>query len=64
MANQTSANQTGLVEVCINNTYGAVCDDFWDKLDASVACSKLGFSNGKKKFISLYMLLVFLIVSA
>ena len=35
------------VEVCINNTYGAICDRFWDGLDALVACRQLGFSNGK-----------------
>ncbi len=35
------------MQVCINNTYGAICDDFWDELDATVACSQIGYSNGK-----------------
>ena len=36
----------GLVEICLNNSYGAICDDFWDIQDARVACIVLGFTNG------------------
>lgn len=38
----------GSLEICINNTYGGICDDFWDVLDAKVACMWLGFSNGNE----------------
>ena len=45
-------NGEGRVEICFNNTYGSICADFWDELDAQVVCGQLGFMrNGQTQFI-------------
>ena len=41
-----STQYEGRVEVCINDTYFTVCDDFWGREAAEVVCHHLGFSNG------------------
>ena len=38
----------GRVEICINETWGTICDDFWETNDASVACQALGYSRFSK----------------
>ena len=39
----------GVIEVCINNQWGTVCNDGWDTWDAAnAACRQLGFYSACK----------------
>lgn len=43
-----SSNLVGRVEVCIDEIWGTICNDFWDSTDAGVICAQLGYSRYSK----------------
>ena len=45
----------GRVEICWNNEWATICDDFWDAGDASVVCNQLRYdTSGMHAVLQLY----------
>ena len=38
-----NTDNEGNVQICYNNAWGSVCDDYWGIADSNVVCRQLGF---------------------
>ena len=41
-----STSTSGVVEVCVNSTWGVICANIWNTMEASIVCHQLGYQNG------------------
>ena len=41
---------SGEAQICLDGTFGSICDNSWDNDDASVICTQLGFSSSGMSF--------------
>ena len=40
------SHRGGLLEICINDTWGTVCADSWTPNNTRVVCTQLGYARG------------------
>lgn len=44
-SSQTYDGLSGVVELCVDGAWSAICSEDWSTLEASVACMQLGYSE-------------------
>ena len=47
-----SSLMVGTIEICLNSSWGTICDDSWVTSNAKVACRQLGFSDRGISYMS------------
>ena len=47
-----STPRNGTVQVCVNRTWGSICDSGWSSRDATVVCRQLGFPTLGNRYLT------------
>jgi deleted-in-malignant-brain-tumors protein 1 len=61
----------GRLEIFINGVWGTICDDYFDLIDAYVACKQLGYSgairygrSGSEGYVTISTIIIIVILNA